>query len=264
MRVFLTTLLLIFFPQMVLAQNEIVAGMPHLQTDFKLDDFVGRDAYGNLYGIRSNNFLKIESDRLLEYRNVAGGRITRADITNPLLIVLFYADFNLVVLLDNQLNEVRRIDFNTLEGPIVVQAVGLASQNRLWIYDAISLKLGLYDLTRNNLKPISVPLTEPPVEYQSDYNHFQWITQSGNWYACDLFGKTASLGKMQPHDGLQLLSDGAALILKDGVLHYRKPAGEELISINGVEKSFKKFYYDDQILTIFTDFGITNYKITLP
>lgn len=260
----LKTLLWMLFPVMVSAQNEIVAGMPVLKTEFKSDDFIGRDPYGNLYAIRNNDFLKIESNRTLEYRNVAGGRITRADITNPLLVVLFYADFNLVVLLDNQLNEVRRIDFNTLAGPIVVQAVGLASQNRLWIYDAISLKLGLYDLTRNNFKPISVPLSEPPLEYQSDYNHFQWITQNGNWYASDLFGKMASLGKMPQYDGLQLLSDGAALLFKDGALYYRKPAGPELIPIVGVEKSFKKFYYDDQILTIFTDFGITNYKITLP
>jgi hypothetical protein len=30
------------------------------------------------------------------------------------------------------------------------------------------------------------------------------------------------------------------------------------------EKTFKKFYYKDQILSIFTAKGITNYKITIP
>jgi len=34
--------------------------------------------------------------------------------------------------------------------------------------------------------------------------------------------------------------------------------------IENVEKSFKNFYYKDQILSIFTNQGISNYKITIP
>lgn len=254
----------ILFPTLVSAQNEIVAGVPILKTEFHADDFVGRDPYGNLYAIRSNDFIKIEHSRTLEYRNVAGGRITRVDITNPLLIVLFYADFNTVVLLDNQLNEVRRIDFNRLPGPVVVQAVGLASQNRLWLYDAISLKLALYDLNRNAFKPISIPLSQPPVDFNSDYNHFQWVNGGGKHFSCDLFGKIQDLGILPAYSSVQLLSDGSAIALVGDELHYMKIGSEHIARLSGVEKSFKKFYYDDQILTIFTDLGITNYKITLP
>jgi hypothetical protein len=37
-----------------------------------------------------------------------------------------------------------------------------------------------------------------------------------------------------------------------------------IYTIENVDKSFKKFYYKDQILAIFTDQEITNYKITIP
>lgn len=248
----------------VSGQTEIVAGLPLLERELKADAFVGRDSYGNLYAIRSNNFIKVEANRTLEFRNVAGGQIAHVDITNPLLIVLFYEAFNTVVLLDNQLNEVRRIDFNTLPGPVIAQSVGLASQNRLWVYDAISLKIGLYDLTRNSFKTISVALSEPPSDYNSDYNHFQWVNDSGKHLSCDVFGKIGDLGTLPAYNDVQLLSDGSAILLIGDELQYMKIGSNTIATLAGVEKSVKKFYFDDQILTIFTDFGITNYKIILP
>ena len=228
------------------------------------DEFAGRDKFGAVYAIRNNNLLKITDGKTVEFRSVASGRISKADISNPLLIVLLYTDFNLIILLDNQLNEVRRIDFNAWPTPIVVQAAGLAGQNQLWVYDSLSQRIHLYDLSRNRIRPISVPLSAPPVYYQTDYNHFQWLTEKRERFACDLFGKISNLGTLPAYDQAQLLPDGAALWSVDGVLFYQKTPSDEAKPVSGFENSFKKFYYDTQFLTIFTHLGITNFKITLP
>jgi hypothetical protein len=50
----------------------------------------------------------------------------------------------------------------------------------------------------------------------------------------------------------------------DGKLYFKVFEENQLYQIDIFEKSFKKFYYKDQILSIFTDRGISNYKITLP
>jgi hypothetical protein len=38
-------------------------------------------------------------------------KITKVDLQNPLKIVLFYESFNSALLLDNQLNEIQKINF---------------------------------------------------------------------------------------------------------------------------------------------------------
>ena len=253
---------------LVLAMLFCIGGISQPNTGFpdKLtaDEFVGRDKFGAVYAIRNNNLIKIADGKTVEFRNVASGRISKVDISNPLLMVLFYSDFNLVILVDNQLNEVRRIDFNALPTQIVVAAAGLAGQNQLWIFDSLSQRVHLYDLSRNRIRPISVPLSAPPVYYQTDYNHFQWLTEKRERFACDLFGKISNLGTLPAYDHVQLLADGAALWSTDEVLFYQKSPSDEAKRVSGVENSFKKFYYDTQFLTIFTHLGIKNLKITLP
>ena len=57
----------------------------------------------------------------------------------------------------------------------------------------------------------------------------------------------------------------AILIYKKGDALYRYDFdGNKSTFIEIGEKTFQKFTYKDQILSIFTDHGITNYKITIP
>src|SRR5688572_10113253 len=94
--------------------------------------YAGTDAFGWIYEITDNEFSKRQGTTIVKYRNVALGEIARVDQQNPLQIVLFYRRFNTVVLLDNQLNEIRRINFSEVPQPVIAEAAGLASQNRLW------------------------------------------------------------------------------------------------------------------------------------
>ena len=42
-------------------------------------------------------------------------KIKKVDLINPLKVTLFYEEFNTVVLLDNQMNEIQKIDFSKNE-----------------------------------------------------------------------------------------------------------------------------------------------------
>jgi hypothetical protein len=56
-------------------------------------------------------FSKIGTRETFVYQNFSLGKITKVDLQNPLKIVLFYENFNTVVTLDNQLNEIQKSIF---------------------------------------------------------------------------------------------------------------------------------------------------------
>ena len=130
---------------MVISQNLKQNAVLMDSIRFDGDQFLGYDPFGFYYTIKNNVFSKINTRDTLEYKNISLGKITKVDLQNPLKIVLFYENFNTVILLDNQLNETQKINFSESTIPFVVSAVGIASQNQLWIYNSMNQQLGLYD-----------------------------------------------------------------------------------------------------------------------
>ena len=229
-----------------------------------LDFFVGFDGMGNLYYIK-NNVLYMKNDtESWQYKNVALGKPTKIDIQNPLKIMLFYENFNTVVLLDNQLNETQKINFSKNDVPIVASAIGNASQNRLWIYNSLTQQIGLFDYLKNTFQSITPSFKGNIKYYELDFNTFQWIDDNLNWYSCDVFGKISTLGKVSDFDQIQLVSNTDFIFKINNGLYYYKLNGNKASLIDFDKKTFDYFFYKDQILSIFTNQEISNYKITIP
>jgi hypothetical protein len=178
--------------------------------------------------------------------------------------MLFYENFNTIILLDNQLNETQKINLSENDVPILATATGIVSQNRLWIYNSLTQQIGLFDYLKNTFLSITPSLQGNLKYYESDFNTFQWIDNNLNWYSCDIFGKITTLGKVTDFDQMQVINDHIILFLKEGKLQLQDIKNNTIYTIQNVEKSFKKFYYKDQILATFTNHGITNYKISIP
>lgn len=226
--------------------------------------FVGTDAFGWEYVIADNEFRKQKDGKVLKYRNVSLGDITRADLQNPLQIVLFYKKFNSVVLLDNQLNETGTINFNEINSPIIAEAVGLASQNRLWVYDVATQQTGLFDLKKSSFRTLTPPNNNGITWYQSDYNYFYWTDNNNTFFTLNLFGSITSAGSIPAFDAAQLISQNILLLKEGNTLVQYNLATKESKTVSIVEKTFGAFYYKEGILSIFTDSEIVQYKIILP
>jgi hypothetical protein len=193
-------LLLIVCSASVFAQNQKLSTT--LISHFKMDadEFLGYDSFGYSYQIKNNVFIKSKANEVFEYKSISLGNISKVDLQNPLKIVLYYDDFNTVLLLDNQLNKITEINFSQNSIPIVVNAIGMSTQNQLWIYNTLNQQIGLFDYLKNEYKTVSTPLTETIKYYQTDFNTFYWIDKKNNWFSCDIFGKTTSLGKVPYFD----------------------------------------------------------------
>lgn len=236
-------------------------------TDIQKSDaeiFLSKDAFGNNYTLTDNNFRKENAQKTLEYKNVSLGKIENVDLMNPLQILLFYKAMNSFVLLDNQLNETILINFSETNPELQPQRIGLASQNRLWLFDFATQKLGLYDYQKKTFQPITVTFESPILHAQSDYNYFYWIDREQKVYASNLFGKVNFLGSVTEFDQAQIISSKQILLKKGTVLSLVDLEKETSKIVPIPEKSFQSFYYKEQILSIFTDHEIRNYKILLP
>ncbi|WP_294734071.1 hypothetical protein [uncultured Flavobacterium sp.] len=234
------------------------------ENSFTATRYLGTDALGCEYSITNNTFQKKQDGKTVKYKAVSLSTIYRADLQNPLQIVLFYKKFNTVVLLDNQLNETARINFSELQQPLLAEAVGLASQNRLWVYDTNTQQVGLYDIINNTFKTLTPPFNQTLTDYQSNYNYFYWVDSLNNMYAVNLFGKVNTLGTLPEFEHLQLVNNKQIILQKNNNLHLYNLENKSLQKIDIAEKSFENFNYSAQILSIFTKNKITHSKIILP
>lgn len=258
-------LLLLLFSHLILNAQELSIPVKLLSnTKAGTETFMGTDAFGAKYTIVDNEFRKEVNGKTVKYKNLSYGDIFKADIQNPLQIVLFYKKFNAVVLLDNQLNEIIRINFSRLPQPLISEAASLAAQNRLWLYDITTQQIGLFDINQLSFKTITPQLSELLKYYQSDYNYFYWVDAAHHCYAVNLFGKVTQLGTVPDYEQLQFVSGTAVLIKKENKLQFFNMQAGNSKQVDIVEKSFDSFYYKDQILTIFTNNEINHYQITLP
>ncbi|WP_426486547.1 hypothetical protein [Flavobacterium sp. 2] len=260
-------LLIAVIPTVLSGQNSKINATQISHLSNTADEYLGQDSFGFNYQISNNVFSKFKESEVFEYKNVSLGRITKTDLQNPLKIVLYYEDFNTVVLLDNQLNKITEINFSLNTTPIVVSAIGMSTQNQLWIYNALNQQIGLFDYLKNEYKTVSIPLTEPIKHYQTDFNTFYWIDKKNNWFSCDIFGKITSLGNVSDFDKIEIIDAQKYIFSKGNQLYLREISKEKIAIISEIEileKSFDNFYYKDQILSIFTAKEIVNYKIVTP
>lgn len=260
----LAIVFLIFQLNLVFAQEQKIAAKQISFQKTDMDFFVGYDGMGNLYYTKNNVFYKKNNQELWQYKNVSLGKITKVDFQNQLKILLFYENFNTIILLDNQLNETQKINFSENEIPIVATATGTADQNRLWIYNSLTQEIGLFDYLKNTFRSITPPFGGTIKQYQSDFNTFRWVDDKLNWYSCDVFGKITTKGNVADYDQIQFVSNQEVVFSKNGKLFLQDLNKDTIYTIENVNKSFHNFYYKDQILSIFTNQEITNYKIPIP
>ena len=247
----------------VAAGQEIVAVAVD-SISINADKFFGFDGYKNYYYCKNNVVLKKSKTGTVQFQDLSLGEVTKVDILNPLKIIVFYENFNTIVVLDNQMNEVDRINLSERARPIVITAVGVADQDKLWLFNSVNQKIALFDLKSKYYQEIGVPLIGQINYYQTEYNYFQWISSNGDWSTCDRYGKILEVAKLDFADAYQIIGLNKIMFLKNNALFVRDFSTNKQTKIQIVEKSFQKFYYKDQILSIFTDQGNTNYKINLP
>ncbi len=105
--------------------------------------FATVDNLSNIYLVSAENIIeKYDSTGrfLTRYSNNRLGRPTLLDVTNPLKLLVWYADFRTVILLDRSLTVLGELDLIRAGFPDV-RLVAAAPDGNLWGYDEVNFRL---------------------------------------------------------------------------------------------------------------------------
>lgn len=136
--------------------------------------FIGVDKYGSLYTVQKNQLIKKAKDQTYNFSAIGLGTLTSVDILNPLKLVLYYENVNIVILLDDRLNEMNRIDFNTINDFKTTGFVTKAEKDNLWIFNVDNRELEVFDYKQKRVLYNTQPVEGKILSQKSNFN-FCWI-----------------------------------------------------------------------------------------
>ena len=134
------------------------------------------DPLGNIYLVKENNTLlrlNEKGDSIGVFNEIKKGKISLIDASYPLRILLFFSDYNQIIVLDNMLTRKNVYQLNSI-GLNNVSCIANSADGNIWLYDQSSgslLKVNeqLAILQNTNLRTLSENPSSPSdmTEYDS-------------------------------------------------------------------------------------------------
>ena len=226
------------------------------------DQFVGIDDFKNVYSITERVLSKRSAEHRYQFSDLQLGQISSVDIINPLRITVFYDQFNTVVILDNRLNEITRVNFNRLENFRNVSFARTASDRKLWIFNVDLQRLELFDYQNNKVITTSPPLSETAVNMVSNFNTC-WVYTGNSLKTYNIYG---SLISSSPLNNITQLhqNDGRLFAIQKDKIVYKAKNTEVFETVPLNENKVKELYYADEILYIYDGRILKSYSLKLP
>jgi hypothetical protein len=136
------------------------------------------DHLGNIFIVTDDNLLvKFDHTNQEKYRyaNKRSGAITHLDVTNPLKILVFFDDFNYLLILDNTLTEITDLRLED-HGFMDISAAAIANDDNYWVYDPVQ-----FNLVKVNNRGISLVRTSNTNDFGMAGCVVSSIREAGNF-----------------------------------------------------------------------------------
>lgn len=221
--------------------------------------FVGVDKYGSIYSVDKNRLYKKTDKKEYSFSSLRLGRISSVDMLNPLKITVFYEDLNTVVLLDDKLNEIRRINFNEHTDFKNVSFASKAYKNTLWLLDTDAQEVEVFDYKTKKNVARSHPIREEVKQMQTNYN-YAWVLSSSKLRRYNIYG--SKLDEF-PAEDIQKISyyNKNVLVLKEEELAFLNPEKQTFYNIKTPAVNIQDFYTADGNLYIYDGEILYHYSL---
>lgn len=229
---------------------------------FTADALVGIAEFDTTFYISENILFKKNQDVKgidIGYNNFQLGKIASANTLNPSKINIFYKDFNTVVVLDNHLAEIFKIDFNTIQPYKYVTHISTGSDNTIWIFNHDSQNLELFDYKTQTTRAKTLSIKGTILDLKSNYNTC-WLLTENHLYT---YNDSGSLVKKIKNNGYtQLIENNGNLILKkDNGLYYLENNTETPQAIIIPDLLINQFFVTNQTMYIYDGEYLHKFKI---
>ncbi|MBK7762725.1 MAG: hypothetical protein IPI46_05045 [Bacteroidetes bacterium] len=155
---------------------------------------ISTDPLGNVYIVKENNSvyrINSKGDSTGIFNEIKKGKITQIDASNPLRVLLYYADYNQIVVLNNMMTQKNVIKLNSI-GLNNIACIANSADGSIWLYDAVNGNLLKIDEQLNillnvNLRSIQENPLAPTAMFESERSLYITDTLDGI-RKFDLFG----------------------------------------------------------------------------
>lgn len=158
---FFTALLIVSLPLALCCQNSDTLRLEKIWETNIAARSVYADHLGQVYVVtQKNELIKYDPEglELFRYADKRYGKLHFVDVSNPMQLLLYYGDFNYVVILERTLTASGFLRFQELGFPMV-SAVSSAVDGNIWLYDAFNARLVKADRRgRRLLESAEMPL----------------------------------------------------------------------------------------------------------
>nr|WP_321245788.1 hypothetical protein [uncultured Psychroserpens sp.] len=251
----------LMFTSVIAAQSQIELIAVN-STALKADQIIAVDNFETTYYTIGNILYKKPADKpAINYSNVQLGFPTTVNTFNPLKINVFYQDFNTVLILDNRLAEIFKVDFNIKQPYKNVSHVSTGYDNTLWIFNQDLQRLELYDYKNDKLRATTVPVQSNVLGLLSDYNYC-WMLTEKYLYQYTYFGSLIS--KLDNKGYTSFAIDNENMILKTETgLFYKSKKAETITTIQMPKLLINQFSLTNETVYIYDSEKLHTYQLKI-
>ncbi|WP_308990759.1 hypothetical protein QLS71_004680 [Mariniflexile litorale] len=226
--------------------------------------FVSTNNFNTTFYILENVLFKHSAETKgldIGYSNFQLGTITSVNTFNPLKINVFYKDFNTVLILDNRLAEIFKIDFNALSEYKNVTYVATGSDNTIWIFNENTQQLELFDYKTNTKRAQTLPFKSSILDIKSNYNYC-WVLTKTDLYVYDYFGNLSYKMKNDGYESINIDNENV-IFKKDNNLYYLKKNTKTIVPITLPNLLINQFFVTNETLYIYDKETLHKYQLKI-
>jgi hypothetical protein len=178
----------------------------------------GIDNLNNIYSIKNNELIKSSDVKNYYYRNSLYSNISSIDVRNSLKIKLFYEDSNTLVVLDNKLSEISKINFNIINPNKIISKFSASNDNNIWVYNELNSKIELYNYINNTFEVVNSEISGEVISLKSNYKYC-WVLTDSQLYKFNYFGSLITKNAVNNIQQIEIFNDNL-FFKKDNELFY--------------------------------------------
>ena len=252
------TYIFLFISIPLFAQNNVDTRFIN-KSELKIDAIIGMDNFQNLIILKNNAISINRKSGIVSYSNAQLGNITTVNAFNPLKINVFYKDFNTVIVLDNRLSEITKINFNDFKPFRNISHISTGNDTTIWSFNQDNQQLELFDYRTNTTKARTLPINENVIQLISNYNDC-WLLTETYIYQYNYFGSL--MAKLNNHGYQAMIENNNNLyLLKENTLYFKAKNSTEIKTINLPKLLIKQFFVTNETLYIYDDEFLHQYQL---
>ena len=208
----------------------------------------------------------LEDDKLRKgedyvFSDYSLGDLNKVDFYNNFKLKLWYSNFNTLVILDNFLNEITRVQFNEISSVFEITDISSANENNVWVYDESNMRIKKFDFFKKIfIENLETQIDGAVIDMKSNYNYL-WVLTKKYFYKINYNGliifkneNNMNYSKIGFYKNDILLSNKTDLFLLKN--------DKELFSKINLEKLFiKDFFVINETLYIYDKDHLNKYLI---